>query len=603
MKRRSLGRLANASALPRCAPTSGVETVQGPHSPRSSSGSCDLLTSDIRRIKGIAIVAPVSSRTVAASEEQTSSGAYFLNPRFAAHRVGRAALAIGAAVVGLWATLRVGWMSDDGLINIRTALNVSVGNGPVFNAGERVQAYTSPLWFWLEYAVGKVTGEFIISAILLGAALTTAALVVLVLQAVSWQRALLVLLAFVLSSTLVDWATGGLENGLAMLLVALFCTLASVSPFTPLRAAALGLIAACVVLTRLDLIILVGPLAGWIAYQCWRTGRRVGMALLATFVIPVLMWHVWSHEYYGSWLPNTYYAKLNVAIPRNELLMSGLRFIVVSLEADPAVVVLFGGALFFAAVSKSPRHVLAMIGALAYVAYVVWVGGDFMAGRFLTGPLVAALWVLSSAPTGITSGSIHESDSLRGPALVLVVALSAIAFQPMIVDRPAYDSPERWMYANRGGIADEAGYYRQRNSSLLSIIFDTQGRVTFQNSSGSPLETPPLWRLRRLEDLWSRYRPPPTGIERPVSVWCGGIGGASLRAGPKLHLIDGCALTDPLLARIRWSPKGTYEWRVGHYVREIPAGYEDAVRFASPRLVRDRQIRAKLRRIWQRVRR
>ncbi len=41
------------------------------------------------------------------------------------------------------------WLNDDSMFTIRTILNWLDGYGPVFNLGERVQAYTHPLWFLL----------------------------------------------------------------------------------------------------------------------------------------------------------------------------------------------------------------------------------------------------------------------------------------------------------------------------------------------------------------------------------------------------------------------------------------------------------------------
>src|SRR4051812_9840990 len=38
------------------------------------------------------------------------------------------------------------WMSDDGLIVLRTVRQLVAGEGAVFNAGERVEANTSTLW-------------------------------------------------------------------------------------------------------------------------------------------------------------------------------------------------------------------------------------------------------------------------------------------------------------------------------------------------------------------------------------------------------------------------------------------------------------------------
>ena len=42
-----------------------------------------------------------------------------------------------------------GWVTDDAFITFRVVRNFLAGDGPVYNLGERVQAYTHPLWFWL----------------------------------------------------------------------------------------------------------------------------------------------------------------------------------------------------------------------------------------------------------------------------------------------------------------------------------------------------------------------------------------------------------------------------------------------------------------------
>ena len=38
------------------------------------------------------------------------------------------------------------WITDDGFIYLRVIRQVTSGHGPVFNTGERVEAFTSPLW-------------------------------------------------------------------------------------------------------------------------------------------------------------------------------------------------------------------------------------------------------------------------------------------------------------------------------------------------------------------------------------------------------------------------------------------------------------------------
>ena len=62
-------------------------------------------------------------------------------------------------VVALWAwgAWQRRWIADDGLIVLRTVRNLLVGNGPVFNPGERVESNTSTAWTYLMY-VGSVIG-------------------------------------------------------------------------------------------------------------------------------------------------------------------------------------------------------------------------------------------------------------------------------------------------------------------------------------------------------------------------------------------------------------------------------------------------------------
>ena len=64
---------------------------------------------------------------------------------------------VTAALFG-WGAWQRRWIADDGLIVLRTVRNLLAGNGPVFNAGERVEANTSTLWTYLVYVGGVVGG-------------------------------------------------------------------------------------------------------------------------------------------------------------------------------------------------------------------------------------------------------------------------------------------------------------------------------------------------------------------------------------------------------------------------------------------------------------
>ena len=66
------------------------------------------------------------------------------------------------------------WISDDAMISFRQILNFISGEGIVFNYGERVQAFTHPLWFFLLSAVISITGEMFITTSILSVFLSVA---------------------------------------------------------------------------------------------------------------------------------------------------------------------------------------------------------------------------------------------------------------------------------------------------------------------------------------------------------------------------------------------------------------------------------------------
>ena len=82
-------------------------------------------------------------------------------------------------VFSFWGGFARRWISDDGLIVLRTVRNLEAGNGPVFNVGERVEANTSTLWQYLILLVHWVSDASLESiAVNLGLLLSVAAMVV-----------------------------------------------------------------------------------------------------------------------------------------------------------------------------------------------------------------------------------------------------------------------------------------------------------------------------------------------------------------------------------------------------------------------------------------
>ena len=87
-------------------------------------------------------------------------------------------------VAGLfgWGAWQRRWIADDGLIVLRTVRNLLAGNGPVFNAGERVEANTSTVWTYLMYLGGWIGGPVRLEYVALTLALMLSVLGVVLLM-------------------------------------------------------------------------------------------------------------------------------------------------------------------------------------------------------------------------------------------------------------------------------------------------------------------------------------------------------------------------------------------------------------------------------------
>jgi hypothetical protein len=76
--------------------------------------------------------------------------------------------------------------------------------------------------------------------------------------------------------------------------------------------------------------------------------------------------------------------------------------------------------------------------------------------------------------------------------------------------------------------------------------------------------------FRYTHHMWAR-KP----VYMPTIATVGALGFFGYTSGPGLHVIDPLALADPLLARLDVTPG---KWRIGHFERTLPEGYEQTVR-------------------------
>lgn len=327
-----------------------------------------------------------------------------------------------------------GWISDDAYITFRTVDHLVQGRGAVWNVGERVQAYTHPLWMFLVAAGVFVTREYFYTVIALSVLLSVATVLLVgfrisVKPASAWTT----LLVLLFSTSFLDYSTSGLENPLTHLLLAGFLVLyvrGSDAELTDHRWLFwLALIAALGAVNRLDTLLIFAPLlvAAW-----WQTRRWINVVPLILGFIPLLLWELFSLFYYGFPFPNTAYAKLDTGIPRGELFQQGVHYMLESAALDPVGAIAVGTGIVAAIWLGRQRYWWAAASMLLYLLYIVYIGGDFMAGRFLT-PLV----LLSAVLLTVAMDCVRLEYRYAGAAFFAIAGLVAsIVASPATVAEP-----------------------------------------------------------------------------------------------------------------------------------------------------------------------
>jgi arabinofuranosyltransferase len=444
--------------------------------------------------------------------------------------------------------LRSAWVCEDAYISFRTVDNLVSGHGLTWNTAERVQTFTNPLWVLIVSAAYLATGDVYYTSILLSVLLTMVAAALLVHRmAASTRSAALAVMVLVGSKAFVDYSTSGLENPLTHLLLAVFFLLYLGRTPGPRTLFALCLVAALAAVNRLDSLLLYLP--ALVATYAGVPKRKGALYALAGFA-PLVAWELFSLVYYGFPFPNTYYAKLHAGIPRSEMIVQGLVYLIDSLDRDPITLVAVAASCAGALVARSRRLAATLIGAVLYLCYVIWIGGDFMSGRFLSAPLLVAAMTLCRLELPETGPGLFAPLAIAA-ALALAAPLS-----PLTADS-SYGSDGQPV-VNWRGIADERGYYYQTTGLLL-------------DSRDKRMPNHP-WVADGL-----RLKATGTRVERR-----GAIGFAGFAAGPEVRLLDTYGLGDPLMARLHIGSRR--KWRIGHFERLVPQGYFETLESEENRI-------------------
>ena len=446
-------------------------------------------------------------------------------------------------LIYLFVLIRTAWISDDAAITIRTVLNFLNGYGPRFNIDERVQAYTHPLWFLVISGFSIVFKNVFYTTFILSVGISLLTVWLLFTRlAVSVYGVIVAGLIFILSKAYIDFSTSGLENPLSHLLIVcgVLFALDAIALVSFKKLTLFFLNCSLIYLSRPDLLVLIFPLA-LLVLSKYRNSPILVVRALFIGMLPWLAWTLFSLYYYGVPIPNTAYAKLATGIPLSDRVIQGLQYLKHSIFTDPLTILCIVLGAFIGLFTN--RFGLSLsLGCLLYIGYIVSIGGDFMEGRFLTAPLVISAIQISRYE--------YTKQSFLF-LLVVIVALGLLTIRSTLLSDRNYSNTR---FAENG-IADERGYYYQQ-LGLLTAKKETYAM--------------PEWKLS----------------DRRVDIACGGLGFKGVFAGPSVHFIDVCALSDPLLARM---PTLSTPLRVGHYERALPPGYFESV-VKNQNVIQDEKI-------------
>ncbi len=305
------------------------------------------------------------------------------------------------------------YMYDDGYIYLRIVQNVLAGNGPVFNAGERVETYTGPLWVLVLTLLGwPAPGLLPWIAVIAGIGMTLLAVIVAtaasaaIARQVAQDAFLVPVGAALFAGTAVVWvfSSTGLETGLSFLWLSLCLFIlvrwaASRAGIAWWALVVLGLGP----LVRPELALASGVFVLAVLTGQWRAGRwparfRVVVVALA---LPVA-YQVFRMGYFGQMVAMTAIAKEGT-LPRPgwgwDYLINFARayWLVI-----PLLLVAAGGYLPVLLRLRATRWRLALlalpVAGVLNAAFVVLMGGDYIHGRLLLPAFFAVCAPLAVLP-------------------------------------------------------------------------------------------------------------------------------------------------------------------------------------------------------------
>ena len=245
----------------------------------------------------------------------------------------RIALATLTALAALAMWCMPAWTVDDAYISYRYAQTWVEQGQLSWNPGQApVEGFTGYALVFLAAACLRlgIPPESALDLVGMGAALAMLPVLGVLLPRLGIQRAwaLAVLVLLALNPTFYLHAGSGLETTWFALLVAtwlLWLTMDAADGLHRIGLAGL-LLSAALVLTRPEGLVLAGLAAGHFGWMVWRTQNWLALLWPLVFASGLVAALVCRYQHFGTWLPNTYWAKHYQGLLNAESVKEALRF-------------------------------------------------------------------------------------------------------------------------------------------------------------------------------------------------------------------------------------------------------------------------------------
>jgi arabinofuranosyltransferase len=433
------------------------------------------------------------------------------------------------------------WMDEDAFINLRIVDQIFAGHGPVFNAGERVEASTSTLWI-VALVVGRAlfgvftSMEWIALLASLGAAVAAFAVAGKATRLLHRdENGIVVPVGLILVAVVKvvwDFSTSGLEMGLVWLWIAaawfVLVYAARSAEINGRKRLGFGVVLGLAPLVRPDLgLMMLCVLVAW--FMLVRP-RRIVFDVVAIFALP-LAYQIFRMGYYAMLVPTTALAKDAGGLHFGQGWEYARNFI------GPyrlwLTAILIAVTVVYRSLADRDRRLAiataAMLAAaLVHAFYITAIGGDYMHGRLLLPAFFAlALPASISVPTFAVTRRTLAVIGINAFAVAWAI-VSVVAFRPPPNPKSFILSPITDFRAASHGMLHPTDIQFGLNGYEAAAAYDRGVRGYFKVADKHPL--PAL-------DLHA------------FVLTLGSIGVPAYDAGRRIWVIDIGGLAEPLAAR------------------------------------------------------